>query len=190
MSYDIETLLPCNAKLITLWKANPSHPTLRSQIKKELLLERQKIRAVLQFLLIKNLLDSKRAKAYKDRLNAIEELVENDFGAKASTSCCVHGVKTDKITTCDLTAEAAERFVKGGSKALSEWVDRSLAKVKSHQKVWKAHCKAQPMTRVNWASKKDAYKRISEWAVAECLVNQKKDLKEIISKQSLKSEFS
>lgn len=168
----LESLLPCNGKLISLYRTNPSHPTLKHQIQTELALERQKIRVVLQFLLIKNLLNDRLAKPYKKRLEAIETLLET----RPSTSCCDHGASTK---TCDLTAEAGERFVKGGSKALKEWVKLSLKKVKDHQKKWKAHCQAKPMTKVVWSDPKEAYARLGEWAVAECLENQKKDLKGI-----------
>ncbi len=176
----LESLLPCNTKLVTLWRTNPSHPVLRAQVRKELDLERQKIRVVLQFLLIKDLLSKNHVKAYRKRLKELERVLEKDFGGLVTASCCEHGtVVKESVKTCDLTAEAAERFVKGGPEALKEWVSASLKKVKTHQRRWRSHCKSHPMTEVNWTSKKEAYKRLGEWAVAECLALQKKDLKTI-----------
>ena len=63
----MDHVLPCNGKLLTLWKANPSHPSLKAQVEKELRLERQKIRVVLQFMLIKNLLTKAQGNAYRKR---------------------------------------------------------------------------------------------------------------------------
>lgn len=171
----MESLLPCNGKLLALWQANPSHPTLKAQVEKELRLERQKIRVVLQFLLIKHLLTKAQGEAYRKRLEKIDSLLKTT----TTTSCCVHGDDGNTITTCDLTAEAGERYVKGGAKALKQWIKESLKTVKVRQRKWRNHCKTKPMTKVNWSSKDDAYTRISEWAVAECLEIQKKDLKEI-----------
>jgi len=171
----MESLLPCNGKLLTLWKTNPSHPSLKAQVEKELRLERQKIRVVLQFLLIKNLLTKAQGNAYRKRLEKIDTLLKTT----TTTSCCVHGNDKDTIRTCDLTAEAGERYVKGGPKALAKWIDESLAKVKVYQRKWRDHCKAKPMTKVDWSSKDEAYTRLTEWAVAECLDLQKKNLKEI-----------
>lgn len=177
----MESLLPCNEKLLTLWKANPSHPILKAQVEKELRLERQKIRVVLQFLLIKNVLTTAQSKAYRERLAKIDSLLKTT----TTTSCCVHGHGDgdgddgNAITTCDLTAEAGERYVRGGTKALDKWVKESLKKVRACQRKWRNHCKSKPMTSVNWSSKDEAYARISEWAVAECLDLQKKDLKGI-----------
>ena len=88
----------------------------------------------------------------------------------------------ETIKTCDLVAEAGAKYVKDGPKTLDSWVKSSLQKVKQYQSNWKKHCKKNPMTGVNWSSKTQAYKRISEWAVSECLHYQEKDLKDLLSK--------
>jgi len=172
MSYSLDTLLPCNEKLVGLWKANRGNPALKKQVLAELRLERQKLRVVLQFLLLKDRLRGTTSKAYAKRLGAIKHFIKEEFDEECGTSCCDREV----IKTCDLTAEAAERYVLQGPKALKTWVAESLAKVKSHRKKWKKKCQAQPMTNVDWASPTEAYERLTDWAVAECLDLQKEDL--------------
>lgn len=179
--------LPCNHKLIEIFIKYPQNNTIRRQVRTELCLERQKIHIVLRFIFMNGKLKNELISIYKKRLHLIDSCMKKlDANLPKSdqhsviSRCYAHGT----VKTCDFVTEAAVMLVNSNNdrKACNKWMAKSIREIKRRRCDWKRACSKKPMGKVSWKNFEDAYKRITEWAVDECLENQLSDLEAITAK--------
>lgn len=176
--------LPCNHKLVELFLKYPQNMAFKRQIHTELCLEKQKIFVVLRFIFISGKLTNELSSVYKKRIQLIDLCIQK-LNASATYSkqhndafrCHSHG----SVKTCDFVTEAAAILVSKDRKACDKWMKQSTLEIKKRRRKWKHECSKKPMGKVNWRNFNEAYTRITEWAVDECLENQLKDIRSIDS---------
>ena len=171
--------LPCNQKLVDMLEKHPEKLSIKNQMYKELCLEKQKIHVVVRFLFIHRKLDKNTVRIYRKRIGLIDSCIKdvrNDWHREPS-KCHDHG----PVKTCDFVTEAALMFVKNNGKKekVKKWIKHSEKEINKRRSVWKKECSKKPMGKVDWNNFDQAYKRLTEWAVDECLQNQLVDLQAI-----------
>lgn len=166
---DLFSVLPSCSKLIQLWEEKSSNPKVKSTIEHELRLEHQKIRVVLQHILLHRKPPTYIKKAYVRRLAKITKLLDGACGP----TCCPK--KDLDVKTCDVTAETAVTYVIDGPDAFRKTLKTAKAKLRRDRRTCRHRMKGDG--EVNWKNLTVAKDALARWATAECLKIQAEDLK-------------
>lgn len=166
---DLFSVLPSCSKLLRLWEENPSNPKVKVAIEHELRLEHQKIRVVLQHILLHRKPPTYIKKAYVRRLEKITKLLNGACGL----TCCPK--KDLDVKTCDVTAQTAVAFVTDGPVAFRRSLRESRSKLRRDRRTCKHRMECDG--EVDWKNLTVARDALARWATAECLKIQADDLK-------------
>lgn len=112
---DLAAVLPSSAHLLRATRRRTHMP---KDVERELRLEHQKIRVVLQHILLHRRPPTFIRHAYARRLADITRFLKTQFGAACGMTCCPK--RDPDVSTCDVTAETAVAYVRGGERAFRE----------------------------------------------------------------------
>lgn len=166
---DLFSVLPSCSKLIRLWEEKPSNPKVKSAIEHELRLEHQKIRVVLQHILLHRKPPTYIKEAYVRRLAKITKLLDGGCGL----TCCPK--KDLDVKTCDVTAQTAVAYVTDGPNAFRRSLRASRSKLRRDRRTCRQRMESDG--EVDWKNLTVAKDALARWATAECLKIQVEDLK-------------